>query len=55
MHLQIVLSSEEKSEANKSYEAYAHMYKVKVRHYHADNDYREVPQKDGISKFLKQL
>ena len=37
MHLHRGFSSEETAEAKKVLEAYARTYKVKIKHYHADN------------------
>ena len=37
VHLQRGFSSEETVQVKKSFEAYAHKYKVKVKHYHLDN------------------
>ena len=37
VHLQRGLSSEETAEAKKSFENHARTYKVKIKHYHADN------------------
>ena len=37
VHLQIVLSSEETVEAKRTFEAFTQTYKIKIRHYHAEN------------------
>ena len=37
VHLQQELSSEETIKAKKAFEAYARLYRVKVKHYHAEN------------------
>ena len=37
VHLQQVLSSKETVEAKKVFEAYSHTYRVRIKHYHADN------------------